>query len=124
MCVWFAQTSQMSRARLYLRAMSRRDPARIYSAQRAYVVARLAEQKRIGPERAEAIVLDWEAAAERRGIQRHSEEFWREAEIWIAVRTIRGVTCPDSRPERTRRREIAERPREASAPEHVACALR
>jgi hypothetical protein len=60
------------------------DPKRIYIARRAGLAARLVSVARISPESAEHWVTQWEAEAARRGIDGHSELWWRPAWEWIA----------------------------------------
>lgn len=72
------------KASAYPNGMSRRDRERIYEAQRAGRLRRLAEQEHLGDERPEAIVAGWEEEAGRQGIDRQSPTFWREADVWIA----------------------------------------
>jgi hypothetical protein len=65
--------------------VSRRpDPVRIYEAQRAGAVARLAT--RAGPERAELLVAGWELEAAARGIPRGDRRYWYVAEAWLEER--------------------------------------
>ncbi len=42
--------------------------------------------RRMPEERAERLVADWEADAERRALVRGSVEFWRQGHEWLARR--------------------------------------
>ena len=55
---------------------------RIYQARRAGLVARLHDAG-FTRARAEQAVAAWEAEGERRGLERLSPEYWREAPQWI-----------------------------------------
>lgn len=60
-----------------------RNPERIYAAQRAGVVARLARNERVSEPEAERLVAAWEHEAELAGCQRGSIGYWDDAWAWI-----------------------------------------
>ena len=69
-------------------AMRKPDPERIYLARRAATLSRLTGAG-VPPERAEALVSEWEADAAVRGLERHTGAFWDEGWLWISVRRSR-----------------------------------
>ena len=65
--------------------MARRsDPERLYLAHRAGHVSRLVSEGKMSQEKAEQWITAWEAEAALRGVDRHSELFWRPAWDWIS----------------------------------------
>ena len=70
--------------------MGRRStPERLYEARRAGLVARLTRGGRMGEERAEALIVAWEAEAAQRGLERLSVAYWRDVETWLEERVPR-----------------------------------
>ena len=57
---------------------------RLYVAKRTGLLARLAQQERLGDARAEALLAAWDAEAERIGVGRDHDDFWPLARRWIA----------------------------------------
>ena len=64
--------------------MSRRDPDRIYQAQRAGIFMRLVSAERLDQLDAEHWLTRWEREAERLGLDRFSTDFWAMGRDWIA----------------------------------------
>lgn len=56
---------------------------RIYAAKRAGMVSRV--ETALGTARAEAVMVGWEAEADRCGVARSSAAFWTGAEVWVAA---------------------------------------
>ncbi|HJP87523.1 MAG TPA: hypothetical protein VJ850_00595 [Candidatus Limnocylindrales bacterium] len=62
---------------------------RIWEAQRAGLAARLRDTERLPADRAEILLLRWEAEARERGLTAQSDGYWASAESWIADRIER-----------------------------------
>ena len=70
--------------------MSRPDPDNIHAAKRAGIRARMASTWGIGEQRADQLLDEWEAEAERLGQERTDQTYWPEGEVWIRARSGRG----------------------------------
>jgi hypothetical protein len=62
----------------------RRDPERIYQAQRAGIFARLTQNERVDELDAEHWISRWERQAEAEGIEPRGHAFWDAGWQWIA----------------------------------------
>jgi len=60
-----------------------RNQTRIYSAQRAGMLARLIRNERVGELEAERLIAVWEQAAAEAGRDRASNAYWDDAWTWI-----------------------------------------
>ena len=64
--------------------MARRStPDRIYKARRAAVLSRLIQERRLSEQRAEALVVAWEAEGDSRGLERMTAAFLDDGTTWI-----------------------------------------
>jgi hypothetical protein len=64
--------------------MTRRDPERIYQAQRAGIFGRLTQNEHVDQLDAEHWISRWERHAETEGVERTAVGFWATAWEWIA----------------------------------------
>ena len=53
------------------------------AARRAAVLSRLTQEHRLSAERAEALVVAWEAEGDSRGLDRLTAAFWDDGTRWI-----------------------------------------
>jgi hypothetical protein len=56
----------------------------IYNARRAEVRNRLVDDGGVAPDRAEQLLTDWEAEAERRREDRSNPYYWRDGARWVS----------------------------------------
>jgi hypothetical protein len=66
--------------------MRRRDPQRIYAAQRAGLRARIVQQWRQSEAKADELLDRWEVEASTRGLDRGDVQYWDQAAEWIRDR--------------------------------------
>ena len=82
-------TRDLSQPPATLAPMTRRpDPERIHLARRDALRGNLT-QRGMPADRAEVLVVAWEAEAARQGLERHSAAFWQGADAWIDSRRRR-----------------------------------
>jgi hypothetical protein len=78
-------SSDLSQDLTYPCQMARRaDPERLYEAHRAGLFQRLISGGRLSGDRAQRWLVDWEAEAARRGLDRRTGNWWSPAWEWIA----------------------------------------
>jgi len=65
------------------------SPDHDHAAKRAGVRARMASTWGIGEPRADLLLDEWEAEAERMGQDRSEPSYWTEGEIWMRARVGR-----------------------------------
>jgi hypothetical protein len=70
----------------YSDPMVRGDRSRIYAAQRTGIRNRMHLAWRMPEAKVEALIVEWEAEAKRRGLRPLDHEFWMQAEVWLAAR--------------------------------------
>ena len=68
----------------------RQNPDRIREAQRAGLRARMVDEWRVLPERADELLDEWEIEGATIGQGRMEPGFWTEGETWIKARLARG----------------------------------
>jgi hypothetical protein len=66
--------------------MARGDRGKLYAAQRAGVRNRMVLAWRLPETKADALLAEWEAEADRRGLRPLDREFWLQAEPWLEAR--------------------------------------
>ena len=69
--------------------MRRLSPDNIHAAKRAGVRARIATTWGIGEPRADRLLDEWEAEAERLGQERTDPTYWSEGDVWMRARVGR-----------------------------------
>jgi hypothetical protein len=70
--------------------MARRStPGNIYTAHKLGLRNQLRDDEQLAESFADALVEDWEAEAARRGLERLSPDFWRDAVTWIYDADVR-----------------------------------
>ena len=63
---------------------------RIYAARRAAVLSRLTQERRLSAERAEALVVAWEAEGDARGLDRMTAGFWDDGDLDMSLISVPG----------------------------------
>ena len=82
-------TAELSPPITDLPAMRRRDPERIYAAQRAGLRARIVQSWRQTEATADDLLARWLEEVSARGLDRSQPTYWDEAAVWIADRVRR-----------------------------------